>query len=93
VTRYRSSLAATRSGQDSPDKYTIVATVATMRGAKTISADSIAHRAYLFQPEYGKTIKSWPLAPCESPTGIAYDRTSDRIFVGCGRTSVVVNGT
>jgi len=40
-----------------------------------------------------KAIRSWPVAPCESPTGIAYDRTSDRIFVGCGRTSVVVDGS
>jgi DNA-binding beta-propeller fold protein YncE len=40
-----------------------------------------------------KAIKSWPLAPCEGPTGIAYDRASDRIFAGCGKTSVVVNGT
>lgn len=39
-----------------------------------------------------KAVKSWPLAPCEGPRGIAYDRTSDRIFVGCGKTSVVVNG-
>jgi DNA-binding beta-propeller fold protein YncE len=40
-----------------------------------------------------KAIKSWPVAPCEGPTGIAYDRSSDRIFVGCGKTSVVVDGT
>jgi DNA-binding beta-propeller fold protein YncE len=40
-----------------------------------------------------KAVKSWPLAPCESPTGIAYDSRSDRIFVGCGKTSVVVDGT
>ena len=40
-----------------------------------------------------KAIKSWPLAPCEGPTGIAYDKASDRIFAGCGKTSVVVNGT
>src|SRR2546425_2702225 len=39
--------------QDSPDKYTVVATVATMRGAKTISVDPQKHVAYLFQPEYG----------------------------------------
>jgi DNA-binding beta-propeller fold protein YncE len=39
-----------------------------------------------------KAIKSWPLAPCEGPTGIAYDKASDRIFAGCGKTSVVVNG-
>ena len=39
--------------QDSPDKYTVVATVATMRGAKTIAVDPVKHVAYLFQPEYG----------------------------------------
>jgi DNA-binding beta-propeller fold protein YncE len=40
-----------------------------------------------------KAIASWPLAPCEGPTGIAYDKATDRIFAGCGKTSVVVNGT
>jgi len=38
-----------------------------------------------------KATASWPLAPCEGPTGIAYDRASNRIFAGCNRTSVVVN--
>src|SRR3954463_7601739 len=38
-----------------------------------------------------KAIASWPLAPCEGPTGIAYDKASDRIFAGCNNTSVVVN--
>src|SRR5437870_5344195 len=36
-------------------------------------------------------VESWPLAPCEGPTGIAYDRATDRIFSGCGKTSVVVD--
>lgn len=40
-----------------------------------------------------KAIKSWPVAPCEGPTGIAYDATHDRIFAGCGKTSVVLDGT
>jgi DNA-binding beta-propeller fold protein YncE len=40
-----------------------------------------------------KAIASWPLAPCEGPTGIAYDKASNRIFAGCGKTSVVVDGT
>jgi DNA-binding beta-propeller fold protein YncE len=39
--------------QDSPDKYTTVATVQTMPGAKTIAVDPVTHVAYLFQPEYG----------------------------------------
>lgn len=38
-----------------------------------------------------KVLASWPLGPCEGPTGIAYDRASNRIFSGCGKTSVVVN--
>jgi DNA-binding beta-propeller fold protein YncE len=40
-----------------------------------------------------KAIKSWSIAPCEGPTGIAYDKATDRIFSGCGNTSVVVDGT
>jgi DNA-binding beta-propeller fold protein YncE len=38
-----------------------------------------------------KVLASWPLAPCEGPTGIAYDRATSRIFAGCGKTSVVVD--
>jgi len=38
-----------------------------------------------------KATASWPLAPCEGPTGIAYDKSSDRIFSGCNNTSVVVD--
>lgn len=40
-----------------------------------------------------KVLASWPVAPCEGPTGIAYDRPSNRIFAGCGKTSVVVDPT
>jgi len=36
-------------------------------------------------------IASWPLDPCDGPTGIAYDRASDRIFTGCGKTSAVLD--
>src|SRR5204863_3812611 len=36
-------------------------------------------------------LASWPLAPCEGPTGIAYDRAANRIFSACGKTSVVVD--
>src|SRR5215471_16973139 len=39
--------------QDSPDKYTVVATVDTFAGAKTITVDPKTHHAYLFQPERG----------------------------------------
>jgi DNA-binding beta-propeller fold protein YncE len=39
--------------EDSPDKYTVVATVPTMRGARTIAVDDKSHVAYVFTPEYG----------------------------------------
>ncbi len=37
-----------------------------------------------------KAVASWPLAPCDGPTGIAYDKATNRIFSGCNKTSVVV---
>ena len=48
--------------EDSPDKYTVVATVTTAAGAKTISVDPVKHVAYLFQPVYGP-------APADAPQG------------------------
>jgi DNA-binding beta-propeller fold protein YncE len=53
--------------QDSPDKYTVVATVPTMRGAKTIAVDPIKHVAYLFQPEYGPAPVPAPGTPPPPP--------------------------
>ena len=38
-----------------------------------------------------KAAESWPLAPCEGPTGIAYDKATNRIFSGCNKTSVVLD--
>jgi len=38
-----------------------------------------------------KVLASWPLAPCEGPTGIAYDKVFKRIFSGCSGTSVVLD--
>jgi len=38
-----------------------------------------------------KVIESWPLAPCDGPTGIAYDRNANRIFSGCSKNSAVVD--
>lgn len=48
--------------QDGPDKYSVVATVATFPGAKTIAVNPKTHAAYLFQPEYGP-------APAPAPSG------------------------
>ena len=49
--------------QDTPDKYSVVATVPTFAGAKTITVDPLTHNAYLFQPERGPA----PPAPAEAP--------------------------
>jgi DNA-binding beta-propeller fold protein YncE len=40
-----------------------------------------------------KATASWPLAPCDGPTGIAYDKATNRIFSGCSKTSVVVDAS
>jgi hypothetical protein len=39
--------------QDTPDDYAVLATVATMKGTKTITLDPTTHVAYVFTPEYG----------------------------------------
>jgi len=38
-----------------------------------------------------KVVANWPIAPCDGPTGIAMDRSTNRIFAGCSKTSVVVD--
>lgn len=53
--------------QDSPDAYTVVATVPTFAGAKTIAADPASHNVYLFQPERGAAPA--PAAPAAPPAG------------------------
>src|SRR5580765_4009224 len=55
--------------QDSPDKYSVVATVATFAGAKTIAADPVTHNVYLFQPERGPVPPPPAGAPSPPPPG------------------------
>jgi DNA-binding beta-propeller fold protein YncE len=40
-----------------------------------------------------KAVASWPVAPCEGPTGIAYDAKTNRIYCGCGKTSAVLDAS
>jgi DNA-binding beta-propeller fold protein YncE len=63
--------------EDSPDKYTVVATVATQKGAKTISVDQKTHIAYAFTPEYGP-----PPAPAPGATPPANGRGPRGPIVG-----------
>ena len=55
--------------QDSADKYTVVATVPTFAGAKTIAVDPTTHNAYLFQPERGPAPPPAAGAPPPAPAG------------------------
>jgi len=61
--------------EDSPDKYTVVATVPTMAGAKTIAVDDKRHIAYAFTPEYGP-------APAGSPAPTGRGRGARGPIVG-----------
>ncbi len=56
--------------QDAADKYSVVATVATFAGAKTITVDPKTHRAYLFQPERGPA----PPPPADAPAAVPGQR-------------------
>ena len=38
-----------------------------------------------------KVVSTWSIEPCDGPTGIAYDRRTNRIFSGCSKKSVVVD--
>lgn len=40
-----------------------------------------------------KVVKTWKIDPCDGPTGIAYDKKSNRLFAGCSKKSVVVDAT
>jgi DNA-binding beta-propeller fold protein YncE len=41
--------------EDSPDKFTVVQTAPSQRGARTIALDPRTHRLYLAAAEYGET--------------------------------------
>src|SRR5437588_11606365 len=36
-------------------------------------------------------VKSWPLAPCEEPSGLAIDQKTRRLFSGCGNKLMAVS--
>ncbi|MDP9038849.1 MAG: YncE family protein [Acidobacteriota bacterium] len=37
-----------------------------------------------------KVLGSWPVAPCEGPTGMDLDRANRRLFIGCGNERMAV---
>jgi DNA-binding beta-propeller fold protein YncE len=40
-----------------------------------------------------KAVATWPLSPCEGPTGIAYDPRTHRIFSACSKTSAILDAS
>jgi len=40
-----------------------------------------------------KVVDTWSVEPCDGPTGIAMDRLTNRLFVGCSKTSMVLDAT
>jgi DNA-binding beta-propeller fold protein YncE len=51
------------------------------------------HTIQVIDVKTWKAVASWPVAPCEGPTGIAYDKATNRIFSGCNKTSVVLDAS
>lgn len=43
-----------------------------------------------FDPQKLTVLHRWPLAPCETPTGLAIDKKHRRLFVGCGNRLMAV---
>ncbi len=43
-----------------------------------------------FDPQKLAVLHRWPLAPCESPTGLAIDKKHRRLFAGCGNKLMAV---
>jgi DNA-binding beta-propeller fold protein YncE len=44
----------------------------------------------LFDARTRRVTSTWSLADCEEPTGLAIDRESRRLFVGCGNSTLLV---
>ena len=62
-----------------------------LRSAEGIKACMIKRLVSAIALLFATSLAVAGIAPCEGPTGIAYDKASDRIFSGCNNTSVVVD--
>ena len=49
--------------EDSPDKFSVVETAQTQRGARTMSVDAKTHRVYLVTAEFGEAPRATPEQP------------------------------
>jgi YVTN family beta-propeller protein len=82
-----------------PDTYMVVGTIPLGGRPEFAVADEKGH-VYVNLEDKSTVVEidtktlavmaRWPLAPGESPTGIAMDREARRLFVGCGNKLLVV---
>ena len=56
--------------EDSPDKYTVVQTITTMRGARTMALDTGNHNVYTVATEYGPAPAPTPEHPRPRPPSL-----------------------
>jgi len=82
---------------------TVIATIPLAGQAETGQADSGLGRVFVNIEDKNsidvidiashKVIASWPVAPAESPTGMAIDPASHRLFVGGGPSMVMIDAS
>jgi hypothetical protein len=56
--------------EDSPDKYTVVDTISTQRGARTMALDTANHRVFTVTSDFGPPPAATPDNPNPRPTQI-----------------------
>jgi hypothetical protein len=56
--------------EDSPDKYTVVDTITTQRGARTMALDSASHRVFTVTADFGPAPAATPDNPNPRPTPV-----------------------
>lgn len=54
--------------EDSPDKYSVIETIATRKGARTMTLDPLTHKVYLVTAEFGPTPAPTQTAPRPRPS-------------------------
>jgi len=84
------------------DKGTVVATIPLDGKPEFAAADgngtvfvNIEDKSELTQidSKNAKVVKSWPLAGCEEPSGLAIDQKNHRLFSGCGNKVMAVSNS
>jgi DNA-binding beta-propeller fold protein YncE len=78
----------------------VVATVPLEGKPESAQADSKAGRVYVNMEDLNsvkvidtaahKVVDTWPGAPCEAATGMAFDATTHRLFLGCDNKLMVM---